>query len=183
MPLVGAARSPMTAQLAKSAGSYDVAGEVVMAPGASPMKISGVDTFRSVFGGVVMHGSTRGSAEGVPGAYEGEVFWGFDPAKNCLPDAMHPLFINGAKLDGHITLEDADAVDIGTLSQSLCVLLSGDSSTYGDGGSPIERCKRTNGVIDFKGDWCSTTNMPADAACFDAVSLGADFAASAITIN
>lgn len=84
MPLVGAARSPMTAQLAKSAGSYDVAGEVVMAPGASPMKISGVDTFRSVFGGVVMHGSTRGSAEGVPGAYEGEVFWGFDPAKNCL---------------------------------------------------------------------------------------------------
>lgn len=114
------------------------------------------------------------------GKYNAE---GLDPANNCLPDATHPLFINGAKLDGHITLEDADAVDVTTLSQSLCVLLSGDPSTYGDGGAPIERCKRTNGVIDFKGDWCSTTNMPADAACFDAVQLGADFAASAVKIN
>ena len=37
--------------------------------------------------------------------------------------------------------------------------------------------------IMFKGDWCASTNMPADANCSDAVALGAKFAASSVKIN
>jgi hypothetical protein len=108
---------------------------------------------------------------------------GLDPASGCVPDDTHPPFLSGAALDGHLLLEDADTVTISLLQQSLCVLLSGDSTTFGDGAKPTAHCKRTGGVIDFKGDWCHATNAAADATCFDSVSLGANFAASAVKIN
>lgn len=110
---------------------------------------------------------------------------GLDPNNLCLPDEDHPAFINGAKLDGFITIEEADQVivtDAG--NQSLCVILSGDPGMYGTGASP-NVCKRDAGTneILLKGDWCAATNAAADATCMDAFALGAEFAANAVEIS
>jgi hypothetical protein len=104
------------------------------------------------------------------------------PDDACVGNADTPPFLPGAKIDGFITLEEADGVVVEDLGQSLCVLLSGDAATYGDGGDPVNRCKRDGmGKIVLEGDWCSTDNM-ADG-CKDAVKLAAEFAASGIKIN
>jgi hypothetical protein len=74
-------------------------------------------------------------------------------------------------------------VIIESLSQSLCVLLSGNAAMYGDMGSP-NKCKRDADMkIVFKGDWCEATNMAADATCTDSAKLGAQFAASAVKVS
>lgn len=93
----------------------------------------------------------------------------------CFPDEGIPLFLPGGTFEAYITLEDADALVIETLGQSLCRLLTGTS----DGGSP-QRCARTNGVIDAAGDWCSQSNDAASPTCHDAVRFTATFAASAV---
>jgi hypothetical protein len=108
---------------------------------------------------------------------------GLDPNNGCLGDAQTPTFLEDAQLDGFVTLEEADTVVVAALSQTLCVLLSGNSAMYGDGGVPIQKCKRTNGVIDFHGDWCAATDAAASANCFDALAVNAGFAASSIAIN
>lgn len=107
-----------------------------------------------------------------------------DPANSCLPEPPNtPQFLNAGTLDALMTLEDADTLIIDTLSQSLCVLLSGDAAMYGNGMSP-NKCKRdAAGKIVYQGDWCEATNAAADANCADAVKLEADFAASAVKIN
>jgi hypothetical protein len=110
---------------------------------------------------------------------------GLDPAGGCLADDMNPAFIGAdgkadsdGKLEGYITLEEADSVIVDTISQSLCVILSGDAATYGDGGSPIAKCKRDAGMkITFQGDWCDKSN---DMACKDSVRLGAGYSASGV---
>ena len=111
---------------------------------------------------------------------------GLDPANSCAPDATHPQFIDGGKLDGYITLEEADTVIVSAISQSLCVLLSGNASMYGmtQPGSSVEVCKRdANKTIVYQGAWCSTTNMAATATCADAEPFAGDFAASSVLIN
>ena len=93
-----------------------------------------------------------------------------------------PSFVNGARMTASITLEEADAVDVPVANMSLCVVLSGNAVTYGDGQAPIARCRRDEtGAIALAGDWCSTTDS-ADG-CRDAFRLGADFAASAVVIS
>lgn len=105
---------------------------------------------------------------------------GLDPVNLCLPEDGKPAFIDGGKLEGFITIEEADTVVIDVLGQTMCVLLSADTLTYGDGGSPVQRCKRdANDVITLTGDWCAATNSAATADCKDAFKLGATFAASA----
>jgi hypothetical protein len=105
---------------------------------------------------------------------------GLDPLAGCLPDAQNKAFIAGAKLDGLITLEDADTVVIDTLHQTLCVLLSQDASTYGEKDSTgLTVCKRTGGMINFQGDTCSMAGQ----TCTDSVALAADFAANSVKIN
>ena len=104
---------------------------------------------------------------------------GLLPKFNCAPDpgAGIEYFINGASLEGFIRLEDADSVDVDLLGQSLCVLLSGDATSYGDGDETMERCKRdAQDNIELKGDWCSTTNGA--GGCQDAFRLTAGLAAS-----
>jgi hypothetical protein len=115
------------------------------------------------------------------GAYNAE---NLDPTNSCLPEPPDTLqFVNAGTLDGFITLEDADTVIIDALSQSLCVLLSGNAAMYGNGMSP-NTCKRDADMkIVFKGDWCEATNAAADAMCSDSAKLGAEFAASAVKIN
>lgn len=107
---------------------------------------------------------------------------GLDPFNNCLPypEENQFTFKNGGKLEGYITLEDADSVVVAELSSSLCALITGEN----DGGTPIKKCQRdAMGKIAFPGDWCDATNAAATATCSDAVKLGAEFAASAVKIN
>lgn len=111
---------------------------------------------------------------------------GLDPLNSCQPDSTHSQFITGGSVDGYITLEDADAILITALNESLCVVLAGDPTTYGttspDSGATI--CKRdTNKTIVYQGAWCSTTNMAATATCADAEPFAGDFAASSVLIN
>lgn len=81
---MGAQPEAALAKLARSAGAYDVKGQVVMGPGIPPMQMKGVDTLRPVFGGMVLHVHTDGVAEGMPGKYACEVFWAHDTLRGCL---------------------------------------------------------------------------------------------------
>ena len=109
---------------------------------------------------------------------------GLDPANTCLADDENPTFVNGGTMSAHVLLTDADTIEIAPLGLTLCVLLSGDPATYGDGAKPISRCTRdADAQIVFKGDWCHSTNKAADAFCFDSVLLTADFAASSVKLN
>lgn len=104
-----------------------------------------------------------------------------DTVDACEPAGEVTRFENGATLDAYITLEDADAVRIAALpgNKSLCTLLTGETSADDDAVCPRD----ADGKITSKGDWCSTTNAAADAACADAYKLGAKFAATAVKIN
>jgi hypothetical protein len=102
-----------------------------------------------------------------------------DPTKNCQPQGDDQTFTNGGTIDAYITLEAADTVPITDLKETMCVLLTGEN----DGATP-KKCKRdAMGNITSKGDWCSKTDMAADATCADAFKLQADFAASAVKIT
>ena len=109
---------------------------------------------------------------------------GLDPAGGCLADDKNPSFIgidgkadSDGKLDGYITLDEADTVLVDAVGQSLCVILSGDAAMFGDGKSPA-KCKRDAAMkIAFQGDWCDASN---DTACKDAVRLQANFSASGV---
>ena len=108
-----------------------------------------------------------------------------DPFNNCYanPKAEPPeySFVSDGKIEGYITLEEADSVVVSTAHASLCVSCSGGTS---DNGTPDAHCTRdANMKIQFKGDWCDATNAAADASCADSVALGADFAASAVKIS
>ncbi|HEY2775080.1 MAG TPA: hypothetical protein VGK20_13625 [Candidatus Binatia bacterium] len=103
-----------------------------------------------------------------------------DPAAGCQPDPMHPGWIDGGTVLAAINLEDADAIVVAPLSESLCVLLSGDAATYGDGASPTH-CKRSGGSIVFTGDYCSTTMMP--GGCADSMEFYGSYASAGVKIN
>ena len=109
---------------------------------------------------------------------------GLEPGNLCLSDyTADPYvetYVNGGILDGFITLEDADEVLVPQLNQTLCVLLSGDSSEFGEGADPI-KCKRDGGNIVFEGDFCSTTKEA--GGCNDAVELRARIAAAAVEMR
>jgi hypothetical protein len=113
---------------------------------------------------------------------------GLKPADNCTPSPDVPAFVgddgkadSDGTLDGFITLDEADQVVVEATKQSLCVILSGNSTMYGDGGTPTNKCKRDPaGKILFEGDWCAASN---DTACKDSVKLKANFAASAVKLN
>jgi hypothetical protein len=109
---------------------------------------------------------------------------GLDPLNSCMADSTHPLFNSGGTVTAFISLEDADTVVIAPLQETLCVLLSGNAGTYGDGMTPVQHCKRdTANAIVFQGDWCSTTNMAKMTGCADSVALAGSYAASGIKIN
>jgi hypothetical protein len=108
---------------------------------------------------------------------------GLDPANACIADAAHPTYLDGGQAIALINLEDADAIPITAIGQTLCVLLSQNSAMYGDGAVPINHCKRQNGKIVFPGDWCTSNNMPAAGGCSDAVLFSGTFSASGVKIN
>jgi hypothetical protein len=101
---------------------------------------------------------------------------------SCQPDSTHPQFITAGKLDGYMTLEDADTIVVSAISQTLCVLLSGNASMYGMTMGANTVCKRdAGGKIVYQGSWCSTTNMA--GGCADSEELSANYAASSVKIN
>ncbi len=112
--------------------------------------------------------------------------WGLDPAQGCEQDTNQGMFsfVSDAKAEGHILLEEADKVIVSLLgiNRSLCVILSESPNLWGDGGNPT-RCKRSNGKIQFPGDWCSTEKGPASPVCADAVRFSASLAASGVKLN
>jgi hypothetical protein len=104
-----------------------------------------------------------------------------DPNNLCLPDDTKGQFVDGAKLDGYVTLEEADQVLVPELgNRSLCTLIAGGD--FSD--QETKKCTRdANGAIEFQGDWCAGAmegdpGKPADASCADAVQLAGAFAAS-----
>jgi hypothetical protein len=106
---------------------------------------------------------------------------GLDPLNNCLPypEEGQFTFTTGGRLEGYITLEDADSVIVELANASLCKLIT----NQGSGQMPDKCARDANGKITYKGDWCDATNAAADATCADAVKLSAEFAASAVKIN
>ncbi len=124
---------------------------------------------------------TLSSDQDCIGSYNGA---NLDPANNCQPDSTHNQFNAGGKLDGYITLEEADTVVVSALNQSLCVLLSGNAAMYGmtPAGSKTAVCDRDSmGKIVYQGGWCSTTNSA--GGCADSEQLAAGFAANSVLIN
>jgi hypothetical protein len=109
----------------------------------------------------------------------------FEQLGSCFPELKSPSFLGAdgtidsdGTIDAYFVLEEADTIDLEAVGQSLCVILSGDAATYGDGASPMAHCKRDAGAkILFQGDWCGATN---NASCKDSVRFQAGFSASAI---
>ena len=93
------------------------------------------------------------------------------------PSSCQRWHTDGA-LGGFITLKEADGVNVQTLGKSLCVLLTGGTSTTNGG---VNCAVDGSGNIVAKGDYCSTTNSP--GGCQDSYWLAATFAASAAVIN
>lgn len=124
-------------------------------------------------------GAKLSSSNNCVGSYDAEAL---DPLNLCRPDPTQNQFTfkNAGKIEGYITLEQADEVIVDLANKTLCAILTGTD----DGATPIAKCVRDmNGKIDYQGDWCDATNAAADAMCADSVALGAEFAASAVKIN
>ncbi|MBK8098082.1 MAG: DUF1579 family protein [Planctomycetes bacterium] len=71
IPALGASKAmmpaaPQMAAMAKMAGKFDFAGQMIMAPGAPEMKIRGRDTITSLFDGAVVMVETVGESDGGP---------------------------------------------------------------------------------------------------------------------
>ncbi len=97
-------------------------------------------------------------------------------AADCSDDATKcSKWKTSGAIAAFITLEEADAVAVPDLGQSLCAVLT--KSTPGADG----KCARENGKIKAKGDYCGATAKACD--CQDSFWLAATFAASAVTIN
>jgi hypothetical protein len=82
-----AAMAPLAAPVArmnKTAGTYEVSGEMIMMPGTPVMKITGTDVYRTIFGGAVLQTSTTGKSEGSPDAYAAENFTVWNADKQCF---------------------------------------------------------------------------------------------------
>jgi hypothetical protein len=95
--------------------------------------------------------------------------------KDCSDDfADCSKWRTGAAIGAYITLEDADAVVIRQLNETLCVVLTETA--------PAANCARdANGTIVARGDYCSSTGAP--GGCKDSFWFAATFAASAVKIS
>jgi hypothetical protein len=107
---------------------------------------------------------------------------GLDPGNNCAPNGTTPAFLTGGTGNGFISLDEADTVTIAALSQTLCVLLSGDATMYGTQMGSLTVCKRdVGGKIVFQGDWCSISDSPGSSGgCADAMHVSFNYAAGSV---
>jgi hypothetical protein len=130
---------------------------------------------------VVILPITYGTIKNVTLSPDGNCIGAFDPAaldSTCTEsdNTTCSKWLSAGALGGYITLEEADAVYVADLSESLCVLLT-QSSKGTDG-----KCQRDdNKKIKFTGDYCSTTKSP--GGCADSTWMAATFAAAAVKID
>jgi hypothetical protein len=116
---------------------------------------------------------------------------GLQVSNNCQPSPTPPVvtqFIDGASVNGFMTLEQADSVIIAALNESLCALLAGGSmatmyTSTPPGGADLLCTRDASNKIVFQGSWCAMTDAAATSTCADSVLLTANFAASSVTIN
>ena len=133
-----------------------------------------------------------GSIKGVTISPDGNCIGSVNPAALAAPAAGSPMpnacsdnyqacskWKTDGSLAGYITLEVADTVNVALLNQTLCSLLTGD--TGGTAPNGAHACTKVNGVIQDKGDFCSTTAAP--GGCADSYWLAATFSASAVKID
>lgn len=117
---------------------------------------------------------------------------GLQVSDGCQATNTPPIieaFVDGASIDGFITLEQADTVIIAPdANTSLCALIAQGSGPDAGGlvttSSTGTVCARdsSNNIV-YTGNWCSTTNATAAGGCADAVKLSAQFAASSVNIT
>lgn len=106
------------------------------------------------------------------------------PTDTCVAPAGEYAWTTGGVIKGTITVEDSDKVFVKDLSESLCVLLSGDPTTYGDGDVGNVHCKKDGaGKPTLKGDWDLATDAAVAAGTGDSFQLVADFAAGAFKVT
>jgi|GEM_PF-547252 len=109
----------------------------------------------------------------------GELDANCDTTSSDVSDPASYRFENGGKIQGVITLEEADQVKIVDLKQTLCTLLTGKFAADKVDGYQV--CSREGGALSAEvmasADASSTPDGPKDA-----VKLAAEFAASAIKI-
>lgn len=108
-------------RLCKSAGTYQVEGSMVMMPGMPETKIRGTDTGRACWQNSVLHIETVGTAEGMPGEYRGDVFWGRDPVRDCMVGVYVSNF-------GEVMTMDAQWAKDGKLVATTATKLMGEPS-------------------------------------------------------
>jgi hypothetical protein len=168
-----------TAPLSASCTFSSSVGDMVL---PAYLDASGTQVILLPMHGLRFHDGTISADLGCIGRYNAE---GLDPANSCLPDDQHPSFLDGAALDANMTLEETDQIVISALNESLCVLLSGNTTMYGTKNAQnVTVCKRdANNKILYQGDWCAATDAPATNGCADAVRLSASFSARATAIQ
>ncbi|HLQ39240.1 MAG TPA: DUF1579 family protein [Planctomycetota bacterium] len=85
--LAMATAQPQIARIARTAGEYEVTGEMTMMPGTPALKIHGRDSLRTLFGGAVLQQVTHGDPTGAFPAYESHCYFTWNPADACY-DAL-----------------------------------------------------------------------------------------------
>lgn len=153
---------PATVDFAPSGGTWSTRGslEVNLISDALPISLP--------LRGVSLSDVSLSADQSCVGSYRAD---DLDPALGCAPEDGS-RYVNGGTLHAYITLEEADALMLADLQESLCVLLTGDA---GDGQVP-RRCSRSMlGTVSAAGDWCSITDTP--GGCVDALEVSAAFAA------
>lgn len=86
MPALSAAKGmvaagPEMTKMGRMVGTFDGVGEMIMAPGAPPMKIKGRDVATALFDGHIVMIETHGSSDGGP--YEAHGFYAWSAGDRC----------------------------------------------------------------------------------------------------
>jgi hypothetical protein len=106
------------------------------------------------------------------------------PTDGCRAAPPARAWKNGGTLKGYITIAEADQVFVEELGSTLCVYIAGTEDWKGP--DPDASCATSAKWVAGErppGDWCSTTNAPADGTCQDAWRLEGEFAAAAFDVT
>lgn len=119
--------NPAMAKIARMAGSFEVAGEMTMAPGQPAMKIKGVDAIRTLFDGAIVQVTTTGTADGMPGTYEAHGYYAWDATDGAydvlMVSNMGEVMKGEARFAGDDTLVQIfSGLRMGQLSVSRSVM-------------------------------------------------------------
>jgi hypothetical protein len=149
-----------------------------------PIFLDPADTSKAIvlpLHGVEFAGSFNDDTHNCIGSFNGDVL---DPIDGCQAPPPTRAWKNGGTLKGYITIAEADQVYVEELGMTLCVYIAG--ATDWQGQDPDNNCATSAKWLAGErppGDWCSTTNQPADGTCQDAWRLEGEFAAAAFTVT